>query len=91
MSAIQKEPSIIRVLAENCSITDLDALDQNGKTPLMHAVENGLVENISAILSREVFFLQLLCHFYLTFRLIYTLHPQFIEYTCCRDITCFIT
>lgn len=35
--------------------------DQSGKTPLMYAVENGLVENVSVLLNKQVCKLVLFC------------------------------
>ena len=32
----------------------MESHDHNGKTPLMHAVENGLVENVSILLKKQV-------------------------------------
>ncbi|XP_066916206.1 inversin-A-like [Clytia hemisphaerica] len=54
LSAIQKNPGTLQALAQQCLIADMESPDHYGKTPLMHAVENELPENVMILLAKEV-------------------------------------
>lgn len=51
---MQKDSLSLNVLTQHCSVANMESHDHNGKTPLMHAVENGLVENVSILLKKQV-------------------------------------
>lgn len=54
LAAIQKDPSSLQTIASYCTNVELQCVDNNGKTPLMYAVQNGLHENVTTLLSAKV-------------------------------------